>query len=253
VLQTLSLNGCVVDPSAHSQIARAIAASRTLHQLNIEGGKEQAYRSYIEAYVDAILENKSLRCLSIVGNRIGNKVLDFLQQVYERHPRLREVLFDRNGVTDLESMRRLYDLAGQVDRRVFLRFPNDDVDKLKNAGQIAEHDVYRLRLQCADALRRRAKFARVIAADDEDLSDGGGRETALKTGEFLEILVPTHRGAGEGVLPSELQDMVDEQNREYIGDAKWAAETDLGDDVDGVELPSLVARNAFAALIEDIQ
>jgi hypothetical protein len=251
-LQTLSINGCIVEPSAHSLIARAIATSRTLHQLTIEGGKEQAYRNFIEVYAEAILENKSLRCLSIAGNRIGDRVVEFLKEVFERHPRLREVLFDKNGVTDLENMRSLYDLAGQVDRRVFLRFPNDDVDKLKCAGQIAEHDVHKLRLQCADALRRRAKFARV--ADDEDLSDGGTRETALKTGEFLEILVPTHRGAGEGVLPSELQDMVDEQNMEYIGDGKWAAETDPGDSWDNDrELPPLVARSGFLALLDDIK
>jgi hypothetical protein len=47
--------------------------------------------------------------------------------------------------------------------------------------------------------------------------------------------------------------MVDEQNREYIGDAKWAAETDPDDSWDDErELPPLLARNGFWALIEGI-
>jgi hypothetical protein len=222
-LQTLSLNACSVDdPLAHSLIAASIATSKTLHNLLLQGGERDSYRASIETYFAAIRENKSLRFLDISGNAIGDHVLDLLTPVFQYHPKIGEVLFDHNCITKLEALRGMYEIAGQTERRVFVRFPNNDVNRLRELGQIAEVDVHKLRLQCADTLRRRVKRPREHGSVDDD---GARRGWAGRPGEFLAGLV-----SNGNTFPSEVQEVVDRQVTDWISDVEWVRSISVVDD-----------------------
>jgi hypothetical protein len=217
-LQWLSLNGCIVEePIVHCDIANSISNSKTLHNLSLQGGARHSYREAISEYMGAILANKSLRFVDISGNRVGNVVLELLTPIFLNHPKIGEVLFDQNYITDLEALRRLYNAVGQIDRRIFVRFPTDDVERLRFNKKIADTDVPRLRVQCADALRRKVKRGKdQMTAED----DGIKKNQIMKTGELLELLV-CGKNADDGVFPEGVKELVDEENEEWIGDGQW--------------------------------
>jgi hypothetical protein len=244
-LAFLSLNACEISqPETHRIIAESIAGSKTLHNLSIQGRRHESYRNFIEIYISAVLQNKSLRVFDISGNRIGNAVLGILGPIFHQHSKLSEVLFDRNGVTDLEGLQKLYEEAGRVDRRILIRFPNEDVERLRAAGQIAEIDVHKLRVQCADAVRRRVKNARGHTSVDED---GEPRGPTMRPGEFLEMLV---RGM-KGGFPADVADVVHGQIAAWIADEEWAkstAVTFLDDDKGGEIAESVTLEALFDAI-----
>jgi hypothetical protein len=255
-LQTLSLNACAVEsPITHGLIAQAIAVSKTLHNLLLQGTSAQNYKAVMEKYIDAVLENSSLKYFDISGNRIGNDVLDMLKGIFQKHPKIREVLFDLNGVTDLDKLYAVYGVAGSVGRRIFLRFPNQDIEKLKNAGKIKDAEIHRMRNRCAEALRKSVRGRGKEGNDDNEEPQKSSR--VLKPGEFLDLLVTiggttTQQEAEE--IPPEIRDIVEKQNGEFIGDAQWIRAT-----ADAVgtpeELPEIAAFQeaaTFEALLAQI-
>jgi hypothetical protein len=226
-LQTLFINSCVFDgPEAHAHVAHWIGVTKSLHQLSLQGDEHQTYREVMDKYIEGVLENKSLRVLDITGNRIGNEVLGYLMSIWQNHRKMKEILFDRNDVTDLEKIIPLYEAAANCGRRICLRFPNDDFHKLTEAGVIGEMDVRKLKAQCAAVLRKKQR-GRGQGSDDEGGEDGSKKAVALKPGEFLDLLVKVGGPAqpSEVTLGADLQDIIDKQNTEYIGDAQWIRAT----------------------------
>jgi hypothetical protein len=243
-LQALSLNACAVDVKANTGIAAAIAASTTLHHLSIQGTRRDSYRNVMHVYAAAFLENKSLRALDVCGNGMGNAVLEMLVALYQKHPKIGELIFDHNGITDLDALRKLYEGAGQVERRIIVRFPSEDIERLRARGQIADMDIHRLRMQCADALRRKARKPRDQSSVDEDR---GRRAPAMRPGEFLEMLV-----RGKGILAADVKDIVEHQIEEWIGDQAWAMATAIEIEDEKGEAVELVDAVQIEALFDAI-
>jgi hypothetical protein len=165
--------------------------------------------------MSAILENESLPCIDIFGNRVGNSVLELLQSVFDNHPKITEALFEQNAVINLDALPRLYNSVGQIDRRILVRFPGDDLEHLRANEKIADGDIPRLRMQCADALRRKMKRREQVTADD----DPAKKAQLIKPGEFLEALVSGK--VADGVFPEGVKELVDQQNAQWIGDEEW--------------------------------
>jgi hypothetical protein len=237
-LRSLSLSGCPIDwPMAVTRICKFITISRGLLNLFIAGSKIDNYHDHLERFFNAILENRSIRSLDVCGNHYGDGILALLKRLFGTHQKICEVFFDGNGVTDLDAVRGLYEVAGLIERRISLRFPGEDVERLRASGRINEQELHRLRIQCSDALRRSRKLSKASPAwsneSDDNISDGalvgaieGAAAVAVhEEGEFIELIVRrSGMSEGEGqTLPPELQEILDRQNDDYVQDDQWEA------------------------------
>jgi hypothetical protein len=237
-LRFLSLCGCAIDsPKAVALICRFITRIRGLVSLCLAGSKTNNYRDALEPFFDAILKNRSIHSLDIGGNHYGDGILGLLQKLFDIHQKIREVIFDGNDVTDLDGVRSLYEVAGRIERRIVLRFPGEDVERLRASNRINEQDVHRLRIQCSDALRHSRKPSKASpppSNQSEDNTSDGGLAGAIERAaavasrdkcEFIDLIVRrSGMSEGEGqTLPPELQEIVDRQNDDYVQDDQWEA------------------------------
>lgn len=147
-LTTISLNGCFTSKlTGIGERLKDLLKLPYLKKLSISGVDKGRLKTESYPLLEGLSENKTIECLDIRNNKVGDEGIKILDRSLVRNSSLKQLEIDDNWITSVEVLSMILRRWKSRPQSHYMTFPYEDAERIISNAGIGQKDKMRERIR----------------------------------------------------------------------------------------------------------